>query len=59
MKLSDAGVIVEALSANEANQKLREGWTLIAVVSTAHPSGEIHPCYVFGKPKQKSSQSDG
>jgi hypothetical protein len=50
MDLSDAIQVVEALSANEANHKLRDGWKLLAVVTTSHPNGELHPCYVLGKP---------
>jgi hypothetical protein len=49
MQLSQAAKVTEALSVNEANQKIREGWTLLAVVTTSHPSGELHPCYVLGK----------
>lgn len=51
MNLSEADQVMEALSANEANHKLIEGWTLLAVVATTHPSGELHPCYILGKSK--------
>jgi hypothetical protein len=51
MKLCDAFQVLEALSAHEANAKIREGWTLLTVVATTHSSGEIHPCYVLGKAK--------
>lgn len=49
MQLSEARRVIEALSANDANHKISEGWTLLAVVSTTHPNGELHPCYVLGK----------
>jgi hypothetical protein len=52
MKLCDAFQVLEALSAHEANAKIREGWTLLTVVATTHSSGEIHPCYV-----EKQSQT--
>jgi hypothetical protein len=52
MKLCDAFQVLEALSAHEANAKIREGWTLLTVVTTTHSSGEIHPCYV-----EKQSQT--
>jgi hypothetical protein len=51
MNLSDAFQVVEALSANDANHKIQSGWTLLAVVTTSHPNGELHPCYVLGKAK--------
>lgn len=35
---SQAAQITEAFSVNEANQKIREGWTLLAVVTTSHPA---------------------
>jgi hypothetical protein len=52
MQLHEAFQVMEALSPNEANRKIREGWTILAVVATTHPSGEIHPCYVMGKAEQ-------
>jgi hypothetical protein len=55
MQLCDAYQVIEALSANDANRKIREGWTLLTVVATTHPSGEIHPCYVLGKIAENGS----
>lgn len=49
MHLSETVQVMEALSANEANLKLREGWLLITVVVTTHPNGQLHPCYILGK----------
>jgi hypothetical protein len=46
---------MEALSANEANLKLHEGWSLISVVVTTHPNGQLHPCYILGKSKTSSN----
>lgn len=57
MNLCDAFQLMEALSVNEANLKIREGWTLIAVVTTTHPGGELHPCYVLGKAKPVASSA--
>jgi hypothetical protein len=42
---------MEALSTNEVNLKLEEGWSLISVVVTTHPNGQLHPCYILGKSK--------
>ncbi|MBF4559254.1 MULTISPECIES: hypothetical protein [unclassified Pseudomonas] len=56
MHISDTIQVMEALSANEANLKLHEGWSLIPVVVTTHPNGQLHPCYILGKSKASSSQ---
>ncbi|MBV4467219.1 hypothetical protein KVG95_28295 [Pseudomonas sp. SWRI79] len=47
--MTETTQVMEALSANEANLKLREGWLLISVVVTTHPNGQLHPCYILGK----------
>jgi hypothetical protein len=47
---------MEALSANDANLKLHEGWSLINVVVTTHPNGQLHPCYILGKSKTSPHQ---
>lgn len=54
MHISDTIQVMEALSANEVNLKLHEGWSLISVVVTTHPNGQLHPCYILGKSKTSS-----
>lgn len=54
MHMSEATQIMEALSTNEVNVKLAEGWSLISVVVTTHPNGQLHPCYVLAKSKPLS-----
>ncbi|VVN02665.1 hypothetical protein PS645_03373 [Pseudomonas fluorescens] len=49
MHMSEANQIMEALSTNDANMKIREGWKLLSVVVTTHPNGQLHPCYILGK----------
>jgi hypothetical protein len=49
MHMHETTQVMEALSANDANLKLREGWSLISVVVTTHPNGQLHPCYILGK----------
>lgn len=49
---------MEALSTNDANAKLQEGWKLLAVVVTTHPNGQFHPCYVLGKPDEHNGFTD-
>jgi hypothetical protein len=51
MQVSDTTQVMEALSTNEVNLKLQEGWSLISVVVTTHPNGQLHPCYILGKSK--------
>jgi hypothetical protein len=51
MLVSETTQVMEALSTNEVNLKLQEGWSLISVVVTTHPNGQLHPCYILGKSK--------
>ncbi|GEM_PF-3343000 len=51
MQLFEAHHVMEALSTNDANNKLQEGWKLLSVVVTSHPNGQLHPCYILGKSK--------
>jgi hypothetical protein len=51
MHVSETTQVMEALSTNEVNLKLQEGWSLISVVVTTHPNGQLHPCYILGKSK--------
>jgi len=51
MHMSEAYQITEALSTNDVNLKLHEGWKLLSVVVTTHPNGQLHPCYILGKSK--------
>ena len=56
MHMSESYQIMEALSANEANLKMQEGWKLINVVVTTHPNGHLHPCYILGKSKAMNEE---
>ncbi|WP_033833838.1 hypothetical protein [Pseudomonas syringae] len=56
MQLSEAAVLYEADSLTEANQKISEGWLLLAVLATTRPNGSALPCYILGRPAKKSSQ---
>jgi hypothetical protein len=51
MHMSETAQVMEALSASDANMKLHEGWSLISVVVTTHPNGQLHPCYILAKSK--------
>jgi hypothetical protein len=51
MHISEAYQVMEALSTNDANLKIHEGWKLLSVVVTTHPNGQLHPCYILGKSK--------
>lgn len=56
MHMSEAYQIMEALSTNDANMKIREGWKLLSVVVTTHPNGQLHPCYILGKGQPGDNQ---
>jgi hypothetical protein len=43
MHMSEATQIMEALSTNEVNVKLAEGWSLISIAVTTNPNGQLHP----------------
>lgn len=60
MHISEAYQIMEALSSNDANMKMREGWKLLTVVVTTHPNGHLHPCYILakGQPDDEKSAAD-
>lgn len=60
MHISEAYQIMEALSSNDANMKIREGWKLLTVVVTTHPNGNLHPCYILakGQPDDEKSAAD-
>ncbi len=49
MQLSEAAEVIEVAGAYNANQKLAEGWTLLAVVPGANNAGKAHVAYVLGK----------
>lgn len=50
MQMSDAIEVVQVAGATNANEKLAEGWKLLAVVPSANSSGQPHVAYVLGKP---------
>lgn len=54
MQMSDAVEVVQVAGAAQANKKLTEGWTLLAVVPSANNSGLAHVAYVLGKAKEKA-----
>ena len=52
MQLYDVDEVQELFSVTEVNEALREGWRIVAVVSSAEPNtGERAPvaCYVLGR----------
>jgi len=49
MQMSEAAEVVQVAGAGEANKKLAEGWTLLAVVSNANNMGLAQVAYVLGK----------
>lgn len=54
MQMSEAGEVVQVAGMTNANEKLAEGWTLLAVVSNANNEGKAHVAYVLGRPRKKT-----
>lgn len=49
MQLHEAAEIILVSTIHLANEKLAEGWKLLAV-STTGKNGDLFPCYVLGQP---------
>jgi hypothetical protein len=49
MQMSEAAEVVQVTGATSANQKLAEGWTLLAMVPSTNKSGLADVAYVLGK----------
>ncbi len=54
MQLSDAVEVVQVAGMRSANEKLAEGWKLLAVVPGANAEGKAHVAYVLGKSAAKA-----
>lgn len=52
MQMSEAAEVVQVTGETSANQKLAEGWTLLAMVPSTNKSGLADVAYVLGRPKQ-------
>ena len=51
MQLHEVDVIKEVTGVKEVNEALKDGWRIVAVVSTAegNSGGLLVPCYVLGR----------
>lgn len=58
MQLHEADEVIEVQTSHTANQKLAEGWTLLAVVATG-PGGDTRPWYVLGRRKKATASTTG
>ncbi len=52
MQTSDVGEVVQVIGPTAANQKLTEGWDLLAVVPVHSTPGMAQVAYVLGKPRE-------
>lgn len=60
MQISDAVEVLEVRTQKEANTKLKEGWSLLAVIPGATGgTGSTYVIYVLGKPKSKADSMEG
>lgn len=57
MQMSEAGEVVQVVGVGNANTKLQEGWTLLAVVpgQAGGSDGQSTVVYVLGKPRDNHS----
>lgn len=55
MQMSEAAEVVQVAGSTAANQKLAEGWKLLAVVPHANNAGQSHVAYVLGKPADQGA----
>jgi hypothetical protein len=58
MQMSEAAEVVQVAGAAQANKKLDEGWTLLAVVPNANNTGVAHVAYVLGKSERAPEKED-
>lgn len=56
MQLHEAEEVIEVQTAHAANQKLAEGWILLAVTATG-PGGDTRPWYVLGRRKKATAST--
>ena len=58
MRISEAAQVLEVFSEDEANERLAEGWRLLAVLpgTPRGSSNRASVVYVLGKPAQLASQ---
>lgn len=60
MQISEAALVLEVFNQDEANERLGEGWRLLAVLPGApRGSSSTSVIYVLGKPAQPASQISG
>lgn len=58
MQMSEAAVLTEVEGIREANEKLAEGWRLLAVtVKTSPADNEQYTHFVLGKPAQQTGNA--
>jgi hypothetical protein len=58
MQMSEAAVLTEVEGIREANEKLAEGWRLLAVtVKTSPANNEQYTHFVLGKPAQPTGNA--
>lgn len=58
MQLHEVDIVKELFSVKDVNEHLKEGWRVVAVVSSMEPAGGDGPvaCYVMGRYAKVPSQ---
>ncbi|MNE31418.1 hypothetical protein D3C81_1883080 [compost metagenome] len=57
MQLHEAGEVVQVVGAGFANDRIKDGWTLLAVTSVSDGSDKNRQvvAYVLGKPRKQAA----
>jgi len=58
MQMHEAKEVIQVVGAGNANVKLAEGWTLLAVVSASLNNGGSSAMYVLGKAEPGAAKAD-
>lgn len=54
MEGKDVGKVVQVYGPDQANEKLAEGWELLAVVPAQDATGQVCVAYVLGKRAERT-----
>lgn len=58
MQMHEAKEVVQVIGTTNANAKLAEGWTLLAVVSAEIKNGTASAMYVLGKAEAQKKEAE-
>lgn len=59
MQMHEVAEVTQVAGAGNANKKIAEGWTLLAVVPNANNVGVAHVAYVLGRREKYAGVAQG